>query len=143
MALTETTTERIDRVWEEAIEDGEMGVVDEVLASDYVLHTPAAPEPIRGRDGFKEYKRTLRRAFPDLSVTVEDRVVGEEAVVDRYTMRGTHEGEFQGIAPTGTEVAFTGLIVHYLADGEVTENVVEFDVFGLMRQLGAVDAPTG
>lgn len=141
MAITEANTELIDRIWEEAIEKGEMAVVEDGLASDYVLHTPAAPEPIRGPDGFKQYKRTLREAFPDISVVVEDRVVGEDAVVDRYRMSGTHEGEFNGIAPTGTEVEFTGIIVHYVEDGKVAENVAEFDIFGIMQQLGVVEPP--
>jgi steroid delta-isomerase-like uncharacterized protein len=141
MAITEEHTELIDRVWEEAIEKGEMAVVDEAVANDYVLHTPASPEPIRGPEGLKQYKRTLREAFPDISVTIEDRVVGEESVVDRYRMRGTHEGDFNGIAPTGTEVEFTGIIIHHLEDGKAVEDVVEFDIFGLMQQLGVVEAP--
>lgn len=141
MAITEANTELIDRVWEEAIENGEMAVVEDALASDYVLHTPAAAEPIRGPDGFEQYKNALRAGFPDLSVTIEDRIVDGETVVDRYRMRGTHEGEFQGVPPTGTEVEFTGLIVHYLDDGEVVENVAEFDVLGLLAQLGVVARP--
>lgn len=143
--MTPTTakanTELIDRIWEEAVENGEMGVVEEAVTSDYVLHTPAAPEPIQGPDGFKQYKRTLRAAFPDLSVTIEDRVVGEETVVDYYRMRGTHEGEFNGIAPTGTEIEFTGIIIHYLEDGKLAENVAEFNVLDLMEQLGVVEPP--
>lgn len=142
MALTEANTDLIDRVWEEAIENGEMAVVDEALASDYVLHTPAAPEPIHGTEGFKQYKAGLREAFPDISVTIEDRIVGDQAIVDRYTMRGTHDGEFNGVPPTGTEVEFTGIIVHYLEDGEVVENVTEFDVRGLMEQLGTGESAT-
>ena len=141
MVVTEANTELIDRVWEEAIEKGEMDVVDEAVTSGYVLHTPGAPEPIHGADGLKQYKRTLRAAFPDLSVTIEDRVIGEEAVVDRYTLRGTLEGEFKGVPPTGVEVEISGIIIHYLEDGEVAEDVVEFDVLGLMQQLGAVEAP--
>lgn len=141
MTITKANTKLIDRVWEEAIENGEMAVVEEALASDYVLHTPAAPEPIRGREGFVQYKRTLREAFPDISVTIEDRVVGEDSVVDRYRMAGTHEGEFNGVSPTGVEVEFTGLIVHYLADGEIVENVAEFDVLDIMQQLDVVEPP--
>lgn len=89
---TEANTELVDRIWDEVVENGEMDVIDEAVASDYVLHTPGAPEPIQGPAGLKQYKRTLRAAFPDLSVSIEDRVVGEETVVDRYRMRGTHDG---------------------------------------------------
>ena len=138
---TEVNTELIDRIWEEAVENGEMAVVDEAAASDYVLHTPGAPEAIRGPEGLKQYKRTLRAAFPDLSVTIEDRIIGEDAVVDRYTLRGTHEGDFQGIPPTGREIELTGINIHYMEDGTLVENVAEFDVYGLVQQLGVVDPP--
>lgn len=142
MATTaEANTELIDRVWDEAVENGEMAVIEEAVTNDYVLHTSGASEPIQGPDGLKQYKRALRAAFPDLSVTIEDRIVGEEAVVDHYRMRGTHEGDFQGIAPTGTEVEFTGIIIHYLEDGKIVENVAEFNVLALMEQLGVVEPP--
>lgn len=136
---TEAGTEFIDRVWDEAVENGEMAIIEEAVTSDYVLHTPAVPEPIHGPDGLKQYKWTLRRGFPDLSVTIEDRVIGEGMVVDRYRMRGTHEGDFQGIAPTGTEIEFTGIIIHYLEDGKIVKNVAEFNVLDLMAQLGIVE----
>lgn len=95
------TTERelttlVDRVWDEAVENGDVDVIDEVVTDDYVGHTPGSPEGIRGPEGFKQYVRTLREAFPDLSVTVDDRLIAEDAIVDRYTLQGTHEGDFQG-----------------------------------------------
>lgn len=142
MATTaEANTELIDRVWEEAVENGEMAVVEEAVTNDYVLYTSGASDPIHGSDGLKQYKRSLRAAFPDLSVTIEDRIVGEETVVDRYRMRGTHEGDFQGIAPTGSEIDFTGIIIHYLEDDKIIKNVAEFNVLDLMDQLGVVEPP--
>jgi steroid delta-isomerase-like uncharacterized protein len=138
---TEPNTELIDRIWDEVVERGEMDVVDETVTNEYVLHTPGAPEPIQGPEGLKQYKRTLRAGFPDLSVSIEDRVVGEEAVVDRYRMQGTHDGEFMGIPPTGVEVEFTGIIIHYLEDDTIVKNVAEFNVLDLMQQLGVVEPP--
>lgn len=138
---TEANTEPIDRIWDEVVENGEMAVVDEVTSDDYVLHTPGAPQPIRGPEGLKQYKRVLRAAFPDLSVTIEDRIVGEDAVVDRYTLRGTHEGEFEGVPPTGNEIELRGINIHYLEDGRLVENVAEFDDLDLMHQLGVVELP--
>jgi steroid delta-isomerase-like uncharacterized protein len=142
MAITEAATDRIDRVWQEVMEEGEMAVVDEALTSDYELVAPGEPEVIRGREGFKQYKQAFHAAFPDLSVTIEDRIEGEEAIVDRFRLRGTHEGEFKGIPPTGTEVEFTGTIIHYLEEGKVRRDVSEFDVLDIMQQLGVVEGPT-
>lgn len=141
MATTELDTELIDRVWTEAFENGNLDVVDDAVTSDYAAHTPGSVEPIRGAEGFKEYLRMFREAFPDASVTVEDRIVGEDAVVDRYVIRGTHRGEFRGIPATGTEIEVTGTVIHYLADGKVRKDVSEFDSLDLMQQLGVVDAP--
>lgn len=141
MATKREPTTLVDRVWEEAVENGDMGVIDDAVADDYVCHTPGAPEGIRGPDGFKQYVRTLREAFPDLSVTIDDRLVTEDAIVDRYTLRGTHDGDFRGIPPTGTEIEFTGIVIHYVDDGKVRKDVSEFDVLDVMQQLGVVESP--
>lgn len=142
MATQEEPTTLVDRVWDEAVENGDVDVIDVAVTDDYVCHTPGAPEGIRGPDGFKQYVRTLREAFPDLSVTVEDRFVTEDAVVDRHRLRGTHEGEFRGVPPTGTEIEVTGIVIHYVDDGKIRKDVSEFDVLDLMQQLGAVE-PSG
>lgn len=141
MATAEPAIRRLDRVWNEAIGNGEVDVIDDALTDDYVGHTPGAPGGIRGPDGFKQYVRTFREGFPDLSVTIEDRLITEDAIVDRYTMRGTHEGEFKGIAPTGTEIEFTGIVIHYVENGKIRKDVSEFDVLDVMQQLGVVEPP--
>lgn len=141
MATQNAPTTLIDRVWDEAIESGDVDVIDDALSDDYVGHTPGAPGGIRGPDGFKQYVRTLREAFPDLAVTIDDRLVTEDAIVERYVMRGTHEGDFKGIPPTGTEIEFTGIVIHYVENGEVRKDVSEFDVLDVMQQLGAVEPP--
>lgn len=139
MTTTELDIELLDRVWEEAFENGEMDVIDEAVASDFVLRTPGSPEPVRGPEGFKRYVAGYNEAFPDLSVTIEDRIVTADAVVERFRMRGTHEGDLRGIPPTGNRMDNTGIVVHYLADGKVVESVSEFDALAVMQQLGVVD----
>lgn len=141
MATQNAPTTLIDRVWDEAIESGDVDVIDDALSDDYVGHTPGAPGGIRGPDGFKQYVRTLREAFPDLVVTIDDRLVTEDAIVERYVMRGTHEGDFKGIPPTGAEIEFTGIVIHYVENGEVRKDVSEFDVLDVMQQLGAMEPP--
>lgn len=141
MATNEVDAELFDRVWEEAFENGELEVIDEVVDSEYVLHTPGNPEPIRGSEEFKEYVSGYNEAFPDLSVTIEDRIIAEEAVVERFRMQGTHEGDLRGIPPTGNEIDVTGIIIHYMEDGTAVEDYSEFDGLDLMQQLGVVEPP--
>jgi predicted ester cyclase len=67
-----------------------------------------------------------------------------DKVVTRFTWRGTHQGEFQGISPTGKQVETKGIWIHRLAGGQIVEGrqwgVV--DMLGLLQQLGATILPT-
>lgn len=141
MSVETTNTELLDRVWNEAFEKGDMTVIDEEIPEDYTVRTPGADEPLEGRDAFKEYVAVYSEAFPDISIRIEDRIFGDDAIVERFRMKGTHEGEFRGIPPTGNTLEFTGIVIHYVDDGEITESISEFDSMNVMEQLGVVEAP--
>lgn len=138
MAISKTSETLIDQMWDEAWNEADLSVVDEVVASKYVLHAPSAPQGVRGREELKQLLRMYHEAFPDLEVSVDERIVGEAAIMDRYTVRGTHEGEFMGISPTGIETEHTGIVIHFLEDGKVVKDVVEFDALDIMQQLVVV-----
>lgn len=59
-------------------------------------------------------------------------------VAEWWTGRGTHQGEFQGIAPTGRQVTIPGFVFYRLASGKITEFRGLFDGLALMQQLGAI-----
>lgn len=122
-----------DRVWEEAWNDGKLAVIDEVVDSDYVMRTPE--RDVRGPEEFKRHVRTLKTAFPDLTFTVDDRVVQGPVIVDEFTGRGTHQGEFMGMEPHGKRVHYRGLVRRRFADGKLVEDVLQHDVRGLLLQL--------
>jgi predicted ester cyclase len=83
----------------------------------------------------------LLAAFPDMQSSEEDLIADGESVVVRRTMRGTHLGEFMGIAPTARAVTFTGIWLAGLSGGRLQEQWVNFDVLGLLHQLGAMPEP--
>ena len=68
-------------------------------------------------------------------------VAAGDKVVVRRTLRGTHKGEFMGVAATGKEMAFSGVWLAHLSDGKLKEQWVYFDTLGLLRQMGAIPAP--
>jgi steroid delta-isomerase-like uncharacterized protein len=136
--MSEQNKARIRRVIEEVYNRGDLSVVDEVAASDLVIH--ASSQDIRGREGAKQYVATLRAAFPDLHFTIEDQIAEGDRVVTRWTARGTHRGEFQSVPATGRKIRLEGTDIDRMADGKVVECWAHVDELGLMQQLGVIKA---
>jgi steroid delta-isomerase-like uncharacterized protein len=128
------------RRWlEDVVNNNNYAAVDELLAPTYQAHFPGAPEPV-DRNGHRGMVEMFAAAFPDWKETVHE-VIGEgDKVAMRVTAGGTHEGEFQGMAPTGRTVTITGMGFARIEDGRLVESWWDFDAIGLMQQLGAIPA---
>jgi steroid delta-isomerase-like uncharacterized protein len=127
------------RLVEEVESRGNLAVVDELVASDFVNHTPFGE--MHGVESAKQFVSMLRRGFPDLYVTVEDQIAEGDCVATRWMARGTHEGEFQGVPPTGRPMEITGIFINRIANGKIIEQWATPDLLGLMQQIGAVPVP--
>ena len=112
-------------------------VADEVCTTDFVLHST---EDVRGLTNFKQHDSQLFTAFPDIHFTVEDIIVEGDKVAMRYTMTGTHKGEFKGIPPTNKKITALAIEIDHIVDGKFAEAWVQFDTLALLQQLGL--APT-
>ena len=137
---TEENKALMHRFYEE-ISNGNLAVVDELIAADVVEHSPFVPGQAPGRQGTKELFTMIRAAFPDLRITVEDMVAEGDKVATRGTMSGTHKGEFMGIAPTGKQVTVGMIEILRIAGGKMVEHWHVVDSLGMMQQLGAVLEP--
>jgi len=124
------------RWFEDLFSRGDLDTANEILCADFVDHLPREEE--RGIEELKHYVSSYRTAFPDIQDTVEEIVAEGDKVVVRWRSRGTHQGEFMGVAPTGREVAFTGMRLFRIAENKIAESWVNIDERGLQEQLGAV-----
>ena len=79
-----------------------------------------------------------RTAFPDVRLTVEDNIAEGETVTARWSCKGTHKGDLNGIAPTGKQCTISGISVARFTSGKISESWVNGDALGLMQQLGVV-----
>jgi steroid delta-isomerase-like uncharacterized protein len=128
--------EVIEEVWNR----GNLAAVDRYFAPDYVDHTPF-PGQGPGPEGYREVVTAIREAFPDLHLTLGD-ILGEgDKVAFRYTMEGTHQGDFMGMPPTGKPFSVTGMIIARVDDGKAVERWANLDTLSLMQQLGAIPSP--
>jgi len=109
---------------EEVFGQGKLGLVDELLAPDYVSHAPCDPELRRGPEDIKEIVRAYHSAFPDITYTVEKQVAEGDEVVTRWTARGTHRGELMGVLPSGKQIEVSGMGMDPISGGKIVENWV-------------------
>ena len=114
--------------------------VDEFVAPNYVRHDPNTPE-VRGAEAEKQLITMVLAAFPDIHFTIENLVAGGDTVAGRYTLRGTHNGEWLGIPPTHKAVTLTVMEIYRIADGKIAEQWVILDALGMLQQLGVIPAP--
>jgi predicted ester cyclase len=131
----------VRRFMEEAFGGGKPELVDNLLDPDFVRYDPYIQAgEVRGAQTVKDNIVWFRNAFPDLSCTVEVQLAEGDKVVSRWTARGTHQGEFFGVAPTGNQVEFTGIQIDRFDEesGKIVEERAEFDLLGAMRQMGAL-----
>lgn len=125
------------RLVKEAQEGGQLAVVDELLAEDFVDHTPLPGVPPT-RDGVRALFAGLHVAFPDLRVTIHEQIAEDDRVMTRKTFEGTHGGPFMGIPATGNKIAFSVIDILTFGDGKIREHRLILDQLSLLQQLGAM-----
>ena len=128
------------RRWCEVISQNRLDRVEEIIAPDEVDHAVPPGLPA-GLEGVKQVFTMFHTAFPDLQIQIEDLIAEGDKVVGRVTARGTHQGEFMGIAPTGKPVSFNAIDVVRIAGGKIVERWSQADLLALLQQLGSVPVP--
>src|SRR5215210_4717337 len=138
--MSEENKAVVRRFFEELLSADNLAVADELLSPGFRFYFAGSPVPM-DLEHYKEFLVARRAAFPDRRFVVEDMIAEGDKVSARFTMRGTHNGEFRGIAPSGREVTMTGIDMIRLADGKMVEDRVEVDQLGMMQQLGVIALP--
>lgn len=126
---------------EDVFNQGNMALMDELVAADFIEHEELPPEMPTGREGVTLMTRLLRGAFPDFEATIEDVIAEGDKVVLRMTWRGTQEGEFMGIPPSGKRFSIAVFDIFRMEGGKIVEHWGQTDMMGMMQQLGAMPAP--
>lgn len=121
--------------WCEAWKGGDTSILDQVLAHDFVDHSPSGRSP--DVQGSKQGLRELYAAFPDFLGTVEDVVVEQDTgkVAVRWSATGTHHGMFMGVPPTHRGIRFRGVEILSIHHGRIRERWGEWDGEDILNQL--------
>jgi steroid delta-isomerase-like uncharacterized protein len=130
----------VRRFFEELLSTDNLALADEILSPDFRFYFAGSPDPMDLKR-YKDFLAARRAAFPDRRFAVEDMIAEGDKVSARFTMRGTHNGELRGIAPSGREVTMSGIDIIRLKEGKMVEDKVEVDQLGMMQQLGMIPSP--
>jgi steroid delta-isomerase-like uncharacterized protein len=136
-------TKALVRRWFEEANKGKaaaMAVIDELCSNNIVYHGGGGEET-RGLKGYKQRESEVFNAFPDLYSTIDDMVVEGDKVATRFTMTGTHKGEFVGVPPTNKKLTVWAISIDRIANGKFAETWARYDTLGLMQQLGVAPTP--
>lgn len=113
-------------------------VLDELCAPDYLAHMPG--NRLLDRTAHRQIIALFQKAFPDCEVTTDELIAEGERVAWRWTFRGTHQGEFHGLPPTGRYVTMNGISMLQIRDGKVLKSWHQGDNQVLMQQLTSTQA---
>jgi steroid delta-isomerase-like uncharacterized protein len=128
------------RFYAEVVNAGNLDLIDELLTDDFVEHEEF-PGITRDREGVKQFFAMFKGAFPDATFTAEQVLAEGDLVAARVTVRGTHLGEFMGVAATGKPIEVQAIDIVTFADGKGTAHWGVFDAMAMMEQLGAMPEP--
>jgi len=143
--MTDTTAtankELLRRFYSEVYVDWNMELVDEVVSPRFRSHD--WPDDLgSGPQAFRDYYSFFRSVIPDARYEVDDLIAEGDRVVVRWRMLGTHQGEFQGIAPTGRTITMKGVAIYRVEEGKLVERWVVSDLHGVLEQIGVAPAPS-
>ena len=138
--MSEKNKELVYRWFEEVWNQGKREVIDELMATDGVVHGLADAEgnSISGTEGFHRFYDQFRGAFPDIVVNVEDICAEGDKVVARCSVRATHTGGSLGFAATNAPIEIEGVAIVRIENGKIAEAWNHFDFLAMNRQLGVL-----
>lgn len=129
----------IRRYYEEVLNQGKLGVLDEIARPDHVEHNPL-PGQTQGVEGLKQRVGVIKTAF-NPRFTVEHVIAEGDKVAVMWSNRGTHLVEWFGVAPTGRTVEIQGIDIHLIRDDRMAEHWDVVDMLAILFQIGALPTP--
>jgi steroid delta-isomerase-like uncharacterized protein len=137
--MSEENKALVRRFVEEFWNEGDTTAVDKLMATDAAIYMPTGE--VVDPEGLKSFAAMWRESFPDWHSSFEELVAEGDKVAERWTGRGTHQGELQGIPATGRRVEVPGSVFYRIVDGKIVEFRGQLDIMSLMQQIGAVPEP--
>lgn len=125
------------RRFEQMINTADDALAEELVAEDAPFFTPASPEPLYGGRGYLSVVHWMRRGFSNVQWKAEEMVAEGNTVAVRWTLTGTHDGEFMGYPATGRSVRCSVMnFYRFNEEGKIVGDIAAEGMIGIMRGIG-------
>jgi len=132
----------VRRYFEEALDQMNVAILDDIVTTDCIIHRPEVPEPIRGLAAFKQFFERIPQVYSELTTTIHDLLAEEDRVACRLSHRAVHRGEWISRlgrhAVGGKTVQWSAIAIFRLREGKIAEEWVYRDELGMLLDLGVV-----
>jgi len=127
----------VRRYYEEVVSTGSVDRIPEFISPDYTEVHENRRYPL-GIEGARQHLLGVRRTYPDLRLEVVRQIAEGDLVASEVIMRGTHRGEWLGIAPTGKSVVVTAVNIDRVAEGLIVEHGGAANLLSPLLEIGAI-----
>jgi steroid delta-isomerase-like uncharacterized protein len=134
-ATEEEMSTLMHRYFNEVMNQGKLDVIKEIMTEDFQFIIPTQPAPIAGFEAMSGFVSYLRAAFPDITFSVLKEIASFNKACARWSIKGTHEGEFLGMEATGNKIIDYGIDIFTFENGKIKTVHVNENDFGLFQQL--------
>ena len=140
--MSEEIRAKIRKTYEDAYNKGNMDVLDDIVAADYVRHQPPM-KMVKGLDAYKKFIEDVRSAYSGFSMDVEDIIVEGDKTTVRLVLSGRHTGQAPTLQapPTGKQIEMKCCSVIYWENGKMVTEHAYNDYLGLVQQFGVIPPP--
>ncbi len=119
------------------INTADENLAEELVSSNAPFYTPASLEPLYGGKGYLSVVHFMRSGFSDVQWKLEEMVADENKVAVRWTLTGTHDGEFLGAKPTGNKISVSVMNFYYFdEDGKIVNDIAAEGMIGILKGIG-------
>ena len=132
--MSDEAPKNLNEAWIQAFNSRDWAAEGAFRAADYIAHISGAPDPL-DNTGWAAFIGAFTTAFPDAWIIINSAVAEGDLVASRWTLTGTHRGDFQGVPATGRAISMEGIDFSRVVDGKVAEHWAQFDVVGVMQQI--------
>jgi steroid delta-isomerase-like uncharacterized protein len=129
----------INSLWIEAFNAQDWAAERAFRSDDFRACLSGSPAPL-GNNAWSGFMQEFITAFPDAHIAIQSCIGEGDRTATTWTLTGTHRAPFNGIPATGRKAQFAGIEFNRFVDGRIAEHFAQFDLAGLLVQLGAKPA---